>query len=110
VVFNLPPQITAFKEGVPAQETVPEGSVEQSGATAGELAKARQGKNDFGKHGYGGPCPPGGTHRYFFRLYALDMSLDLASSATRGDVLKAITGHIVAEGRLVGKYARGGKG
>ena len=65
-----------------------------------------QGKNDFGKIGYGGPCPPSGTHRYVFRLYALDALLNLGANATRAMVLKAIEGHILAEGRLTGKYAR----
>ena len=68
-----------------------------------------QGRNDFDKTGYGGPCPPSGTHRYFFRLYALDARLELGSTATRAEVLKAIKGHILAEGRLIGKYQRGGK-
>ena len=79
------------------------------GALAQELSKARQGKNDFDKSGYGGPCPPGGTHHYVFRLYALDAALALGSDATRAEVLKAIAGHILAEGRLVGTYKRGGK-
>jgi Raf kinase inhibitor-like YbhB/YbcL family protein len=98
VVFNLPPQIKALNEGIPAEETI-----------AVDAGTARQGKNDFGKIGYGGPCPPSGTHRYFFRLYALDGDLKLDSKATRADVLKAVQGHILSEGRLVGKYQRGGK-
>jgi hypothetical protein len=88
VVFNLAPQIKELNEGIPAEETI---SI--------DAGKARQGKNDFGKTGYGGPCPPSGTHRYFFRLYALDGDLKLNSKATRADILKAIQGHIVAEGR-----------
>jgi Raf kinase inhibitor-like YbhB/YbcL family protein len=117
VVFDLPPQVKALEEGIPAEPT---GAVALNQGTepavagngVGRLAlgpdppKARQGQNDFGKIGYGGPCPPSGTHRYFFRLYALDAQLGLSSSATRSDVLKAIQGHIVAEGRLIGKYAR----
>ncbi|MBV8487472.1 MAG: YbhB/YbcL family Raf kinase inhibitor-like protein, partial [Planctomycetaceae bacterium] len=66
-----------------------------------------QGKNDFGKIGYGGPCPPSGSHRYVFRLYAVDRSLDVSVGATRAEVLRAIEGHVVAEGKLTGKYARG---
>jgi len=65
-----------------------------------------QGRNDFGKIGYGGPCPPRGVHRYFFRLYALDQRTELAPGATRTTVFKAIQGHILAEGHLMGKYAR----
>ena len=104
VVFNLPSQLKALREGVPAGETVPEASTEGSESVVEKLPKARQGKNDFGETGYGGPCPPSGTHRYFFRLYALDTRLELGSTATRAKVFKAIEGHILAEGRLVGKY------
>ncbi|MGC8639737.1 MAG: YbhB/YbcL family Raf kinase inhibitor-like protein [Isosphaeraceae bacterium] len=91
VVFDLPPDTTKLEEG--------------AGPDSAPLA-SHQGKNDFAKIGYGGPCPPSGTHRYFFRLYALDQQLNLGSSATRAMVLKAIKGHILAEGRLMGKYAR----
>jgi Raf kinase inhibitor-like YbhB/YbcL family protein len=105
VVFNLPVQIKALKEGVPADQTVPATALEGS-PPQGTTVKAIQGKNDFGNTGYGGPCPPGGTHRYFFRLYAVDAKLDLNGSATRADVLKAIEGRILAEGRLMGKYKR----
>jgi Raf kinase inhibitor-like YbhB/YbcL family protein len=103
VVFNLAPQVSGLKEGVPAEETIA-AAVPQGGDD--KLPQARQGTNDFGKVGYGGPCPPGGTHRYYFRLYALDIQLDLGSSATRSQVLRAIEGHILAEGRLMGKYKR----
>jgi Raf kinase inhibitor-like YbhB/YbcL family protein len=108
VVFNLPPRINALKEAIPAEETVPATAVEGLEAGDESLGKARQGHNDFKKIGYGGPCPPSGTHRYFFRLYALDSELNLGAAASRADVLKAIKGHIVAEGRVVGKYKRGG--
>jgi Raf kinase inhibitor-like YbhB/YbcL family protein len=110
VVFNLSSQVNSLKEGVPATETVPEASIEGPQPDVSKIADSRQGKNDFGKLGYGGPCPPGGTHRYIFRLYALDAPLQLGSAATRTEVLKAIHGHIVAEGRLTGKYRRGAKG
>jgi Raf kinase inhibitor-like YbhB/YbcL family protein len=69
-------------------------------------AKAVQGKNDFGKSGYGGPCPPGGTHRYFFRIYALDRELDLAAGSKRKQLENAMRGHVVGEGQLMGKYSR----
>ncbi|ALF52098.1 phosphatidylethanolamine-binding protein [Nostoc piscinale CENA21] len=65
-----------------------------------------QGKNDFGKLGYGGPCPPNGTHRYFFKLYALDKKLGLAPGATKEQVLTAMKGHVLAEAELIGKYSR----
>ena len=108
VFFNLPPQVKALKEGVPASEHVSNTSIEVS-SPAGSDRDATQGKNDFGKVGYGGPCPPSGTHRYVFRLYALDARLELGPEATRADVLKAMKGHILAEGRLIGKYTRGAK-
>jgi Raf kinase inhibitor-like YbhB/YbcL family protein len=109
VVFNVAPQATGLREAVPAQESIPATSTDGTEPVGARLAMARQGRNDFGKTGYGGPCPPGGTHRYFFRLYALDASLDLQSTATRSDVFKAIEGHILAAGRLTGKYQRGAK-
>jgi Raf kinase inhibitor-like YbhB/YbcL family protein len=109
VAFNLPIQLKGLKEAVPPDETIPR-TVMEGSPPAGEDLEARQGKNDFGKTGYGGPCPPSGTHRYFFRLYALNSKLKLDSSATRADVLKAIEGRILAEGKLIGKYQRDGKG
>jgi Raf kinase inhibitor-like YbhB/YbcL family protein len=93
VLFNLPGDLRELQEGVPAQEALPNG--------------ARQGKNDFGAVGYGGPAPPRGKpHRYFFKLYALDAPLDLPAGATRGQVLAAMKGHVLAEGQLMGRYAR----
>jgi Raf kinase inhibitor-like YbhB/YbcL family protein len=106
VVVDLPPRIGGLKAAVPAGAVVPPSSMIAAGGAAPE-AGARQGKNDFGDVGYGGPCPPGGTHRYFFRLYALDAPLGLAGkSPTRPEVLAAVKGHILAEGRLIGRYAR----
>jgi len=65
-----------------------------------------QGKNDFGKIGYGGPCPPSGTHRYFFKFYALDSELTLKPGATRAEVEQAMEGHILARAQLMGTYRR----
>ena len=65
-----------------------------------------EGVSSYRKHAYGGPCPPYGTHRYFFKVYALDMQLDLKSDSTKRDVEKAMKGHILAEGELVGLYSR----
>jgi Raf kinase inhibitor-like YbhB/YbcL family protein len=65
-----------------------------------------QGVNDFRKIGYGGPCPPGGTHRYYFKLYALDTPLNLSSGATKKQVLKAMENHIIGQAQLMGKYKR----
>lgn len=72
----------------------------------GEKITYPQGKTDFGKQGYGGPCPPSGTHRYFFKLYALDVVLDLEKGATKVDLEEAMKGHIVAEAKLMGTYQR----
>ena len=68
---------------------------------------AKQGKNDFGNIGYGGPAPPKGKpHRYFFKLYALDVAVDLPPGATKAQLMDAMKGHILAEGQLVGNYGR----
>ena len=68
---------------------------------------AKQGKNDFGNIGYGGPAPPKGKpHRYFFKLYALDVVVDLPAGATKAQLMDAIKGHILAEGQLMGNYGR----
>lgn len=80
---------------------LPEGS---GGAAAPNGAK--QGANDFRKMGYGGPCPPGGTHRYYFKLYALDTPTDLKPGATKQQLLAAMKGHVLAEAELVGRYGR----
>jgi Raf kinase inhibitor-like YbhB/YbcL family protein len=93
VLFDLPAQARELKEGVPAKEGLADG--------------ARQGKNDFGKIGYGGPAPPRGKpHRYFFKLYALDAAPGLAAGATRAELLAAMKGHVLAEGELMGLYGR----
>ena len=65
-----------------------------------------QARNDFGKTSYGGPCPPSGTHRYFFRVFALDASLQFPEGVARQDVEKAMGGHVIAEGALMGRYQR----
>jgi Raf kinase inhibitor-like YbhB/YbcL family protein len=106
VVAGLPPDIGGLKAGVPADGAVPAASIAAAG-NAESTAYVLQGKNDFGKIGYGGPCPPSGTHHYVFRLYALDATFTLKpETPTRSGVLEAIKGHILAEGRLVGNYAR----
>jgi Raf kinase inhibitor-like YbhB/YbcL family protein len=64
------------------------------------------GKNSFGKTGYGGPCPPSGTHRYYFKIYALNTSIDLLAGSDKKALLQAMEGHIMASGELMGKYAR----
>lgn len=72
----------------------------------GTEPKGIAGKNSWGRTGYGGPCPPSGTHRYFFKLYALDTMLDVPEGSTKKDVEKAMQGHIVAQAQLMGKYKR----
>lgn len=92
VMFNIPADTTSLEENYSKEAHLPNGAI--------------NGMTDFGSNGYGGPCPPSGTHRYFFKIYALDTMLDLDSSATKPDVLKAMKGHILAEGQLMGKYQR----
>ncbi len=70
--------------------------------------RGEQGVNDFGKKGYGGPCPPKGTHRYFFKVYALDKDLNLSKNATKADLEKAMSDHVIAFGDLFGLYERQG--
>jgi len=92
VVSDLPGASTSLPEGVPPRDTLQNG--------------ARQGVNDFGKVGWGGPCPPSGTHRYVFTLYALDAALSLPERFTREDLTRAVKGHTLAEVRLTGRYSR----
>ncbi len=92
VVFNLPAAVSRLPEALPAAPSLPNGG--------------RQGKNDFRRIGYGGPCPPSGTHRYVFKVYALDRLLDLEPGATKAQVEAAMKGHVLAEGSLMGRYRR----
>jgi len=93
VLFNLPAAAQELPEGVPPDETLPNG--------------AKQGRNDFGKIGYGGPAPPPGKpHRYYFKLYALDTLLNLKEGATKQQLEQAMKGHVLASGRWIGKYGR----
>jgi len=86
IVWNISPQTRTIAEGGPP--------------------KAVQGTNDFGRSGYGGPCPPSGTHRYYFKIFALDRELDLPFGAKRGQLDAAIKGHVIAQGELMGRYSR----
>lgn len=65
-----------------------------------------EGVNGFGKHSYGGPCPPSGTHRYFFKVYALDTKLNLSPNSRKKDVERAMQGHVLAKGEIIGRYSR----
>jgi len=82
------------------------GLVENLTATEKVAAGGFQGTNDFGKIGYGGPCPPSGTHHYFFRIYAIDSELPLKAGVSKAELLKAMDGHVVLPGQLMGTYRR----
>jgi len=86
IVWNIDPKTTRMAEN--------------SAPTAGV-----QGINDFGKRNYGGPCPPSGTHRYFFKIFALDTKLELKPGARRAELDAAMRGHILAQGELMGRYS-----
>ena len=93
VLYDLPGDTTELRQGLRTDETLPNG--------------AKHGVNDFRKTGYGGPCPPPGKpHRYFFKLYALDASINLNPRATKADVLRAIEGHVLGQAELMGTYRR----
>lgn len=92
VAFNLPPDRKELQEHLPPEKELADGT--------------RQGSNDFKKIGYGGPCPPGGSHRYYFKIYALDTTLDLKPGSTKAELLHAIEGHELAVGSLIGRYQR----
>jgi len=81
-------------------------SPQTSTIAEGSVPKGVPGTNDFGKSGYGGPCPPSGTHRYYFKIFALDRELDLPFAARRGQLDAAMKGHVIAQGELMGRYAR----
>lgn len=93
VLYDLPASASELPENVPKENELSNGAL--------------QGRNDFSKIGYGGPCPPKGpAHRYFFKLYALDAKTSLKPGATKTDLEKAMKGHILAEAELIGRYQR----
>jgi len=93
LIWNIPAQSPGLLKGVPKDETLIDGT--------------RQGRNDFRRIGYGGPCPPPGKpHRYFLKVYALDTKLDLKAGANRDELERATKGHVLAQGELMGKYGR----
>ncbi len=93
LIWNIPAESQGLPEGVPPDRELPDGS--------------RQGTNDFGRIGYGGPAPPPGTpHRYYFRVYALDTRLDVPAGARRDALESAMRGHVLAQGELMGTYGR----
>lgn len=90
ILFNLDGKTTELAENVDLSK----------------LAGVQLGRNSWRRNDYGGPCPPYGTHRYFFKLYALDMKLDLPAGSSKQDIKKAMAGHILAEAELLGRYKR----
>ncbi len=87
VVYNIAPVLAIAENSVPGKECI----------------------NDFRRESYGGPCPPSGTHRYFFKIYALDTGLSLAKGATKGALEQAMQGHILDKAELIGLYKKEGK-
>ena len=92
LLFNIPVAARGLPEAFPSDATLPDGSM--------------SGKNSWGTTGYGGPCPPSGTHRYFFKLYALDEMLAISAGASKGELEKAMVGHILAKGELTGTFTK----
>jgi Raf kinase inhibitor-like YbhB/YbcL family protein len=95
VLYNIPTDRHELTEDMPHDEILPNGAL--------------QGVNDFGEIGYGGPCPPSGTHRYDFTLYALDTDLALSPGQTKAALLEAMSNHILGRGQLMGRYKRQGR-
>lgn len=94
VIYNIPPDLKELKEGIPPEKELRNGIM--------------QGRNSWDRIGYGGPCPPPGhgVHRYFFKIYAIDKVLEFSPGMTKEEILKIIKGHIIAEGKLMGKFKR----
>jgi len=93
VLYNMPAETQKLPKAMPLNQTLIDGSM--------------QGATDFGRPGYGGPCPPPGKpHRYYFKIYALDTKLNLPPGATKNQVESSMKGHIIAKGELMGKYQR----
>ncbi len=97
VIYKIPPSVAGLAEGIPADAT-----------ELTQPAGARQGLNSWKRSGWGGPMPPEGDppHHYHFRVYALDAPLALAAGATKEELLRAMSGHVVAQGEVVGTYRR----
>lgn len=92
VLFNIPADNASLPESIPRTASLSNG--------------AKHGNNSWRRPGYGGPCPPRGTHRYYFKVYALDTVLPLKTGSTKGQLLKAMEGHVLAEGQIMGKCSR----
>ena len=92
MAWNIPVSARVLEDNVPKRDALPNGM--------------KQGTSDFRRVGYGGPCPPSGTHRYFFKLYALDTTFTLPPSTTKKELEKAMQGHMLKQAELMGKYTR----
>ena len=92
IIFNIPASSRDLKEGIPTDPQLSDGSI--------------QGRTSAGTSGYHGPCPPSGTHHYFFKIYALDIMLSLSADANKKDLLAAMEGHILANAELMGTFNR----
>ncbi len=92
VLFDIPATVNNLPENMPRQEEI--------------AGLGKNGINTDRNFGYDGPCPPGGTHRYYFKLYALDAMLDINPGATKEGLLKAMKGHVLGEAQIMGKYKR----
>ena len=92
VIYNIPASARGLQEATSNQAQLADGSL--------------NGVNSWGKLGYGGPCPPSGTHRYFFKLYALDAMLNLSSGANKEQLLSAMQNHVLTQGELMGTFGK----
>jgi hypothetical protein len=92
VLYNIPADVSSLSERIPPDQKLDNGAL--------------HGINDFGRFGYGGPAPPSGTHRYFFKVYALDTTLDASPGLKKDQLIQAIKGHILAQGQVMGRYKR----
>ncbi len=92
VIYNIPPETRELEENIKKTDKLADGTL--------------QGRNDFGRIGYGGPCPPFGTHRYYFKLYAIDTLLNLKPGAKETELLKVLFHHNIAEAHFMGKYSK----
>ena len=92
VIYNIPASVNELAENLAKTDTLQQGIL--------------QGITDFRRPGYGGPCPPSGTHRYYFKIYALDIMLKAKPGLSKAQLLEAMKGHIIAQGQLMGKYKR----
>jgi Raf kinase inhibitor-like YbhB/YbcL family protein len=91
LVYNIPPEIDRFPSNMQSSTDI--------------SSKIKIGRNDFNSNAYGGPCPPSGTHRYFFKIYGLNSVLNLPSGKTKSEIEKAMENHIIGSGELIGLYS-----